>query len=220
MQNILKISLYFQIAVLLLCLSKPSDAAIIVSYGAPTNIVEGQSGTVDVFIRSTEADTDFLAAFSAEFRIETVVGSVLAFSNPQSESHIADPNYVFGSDTFGASSGLVNSPLVYIGGDGTFSGNPVVLPTTNALLFRLDLDASQATAGAQFRISLVNDATTSFLDDAFEATSTVNSSSFTNFATVNITAVPEPGTLAVMFSVGLYGGYRRLRTRSAGRNRL
>lgn len=191
---------------------------VFITYSGQT-ISPGGTGYIDVFVSSNAPATapDLIDSFSVRFQITPLSGSVvdgLQFLDPQSDAQLAMPNYLFAGDSLfspgptGAVSTTLNTNDTFIAGDGTISGNGRALDLSVApfLLFRLDLAAANAVAGDKFNISVVNDASTSFLDTA-AAELVIDSSSF---APLEITAVPEP-TAFTALSVAAVFAIRRFR---------
>ena len=225
----------FRVGLLTFCMITLSAASgfagIMISYSGGA-ISAGGIGFVDVLI-SSNADAltpDNLDFFSAHFQLTPVGGAVaggLQFVDPQGESQLGNGGYVFNLDSLGedgfvplgAVSTLVNLNDQYIAGDGTVSGIGIDLYDTSGsfLLFRLDLDASLATAGDQYTLALVDDLNTDFvsdLDNGFTS-HTLATGSFDNF-TITATgtaAVPEPSTLGFLV-VGAAGVVARRYRRS------
>ncbi len=186
------------------------SAAVIVSFGGPVSIMAGGgSSTIDVFVTSTDG-LDHLDVFSAEFLITPVGGASadgVQFSAVQAESQLANIDYVHGSNSAGSPIGNA-SGVSYIGGDSTLDGLGTLLPeNTWKLIFTLDLKTFTALAGEQYKISLVNDVNTLFLDPNFSEL-TIDNRSFepANAGTINVisaTVVPEPDSV-VVFGVSAF----------------
>ncbi len=189
----------------LLAIPSAAPAAIIITYVGGT-VTAGGLGTVDVMVSSNaaQATPDLLDSFSAHFRITPLGASPpsgLQFSNPQSDSQLSDPGYVFFGDSIspppiGLVTSAVNTNDDYVGGDATISmaGVPIHQNNGSFLLFRLNIDATLANLGNQFQIELKNDGGTQFFDPSFGGL-TLDGNSFNPFT---ITAVPEPGSFLLL----------------------
>lgn len=214
-------------SLLLLCLfpfASVGNAALIISYQG-SSITAGGFGFVDVWIDSNAAlaTPDNLDLFSGHFLIEPIGAATpggLRFVDPQTDSQLASVDYVLDGDSFGQAGfvplGTVstfNNPNdTYIGGDSTLSFLGVDLDASlgSFLLFRLDLDATQAVVGDQYTISLINGPFTDFFDSGFGPVSL----DAVSFASHTITAVPEPGSLGILAVSGLAGIWLRSRKQS------
>ncbi|QEF99254.1 hypothetical protein Mal15_33160 [Stieleria maiorica] len=196
-------------------ISTDSAAEIVIAFEPQVAINQGETGQLDVFIRSTAAQTDFLGIYSAKFRITPIAGGGLSFLDPPRDAHYGDSNYIFAGTTHDGLSSTVTAPNTIVAGDGTMGPAGVVEVTAeNRLLVTLDFDTSQAAVGSQFQISMVDDADTDFLDDGF-ASLPIAAESFSNFGTVTITAIPEPsGFAALGFAVSGMTLFRRRRRNS------
>ncbi|WP_197453692.1 PEP-CTERM sorting domain-containing protein [Caulifigura coniformis] len=201
-----------------LVLPAQATADLVVTIGS-TSIGEGGTGFVDVFLRSTTG-TDLLNGFSFEFTASPVVGTnVLAFSDPQSDSQLNDPSYIF----FGVSAaagppqtpvGDVGPENTYIGVDATDGGFSLFVPTTDVLLARLDLttlSSAPAVAGDVFSIDLEDTSLTAFFNNGPDQVP------YTSFSgTVTVSAVPEPSSLLLCAAgLGIAGMGRRRRFQKA-----
>jgi hypothetical protein len=211
--------------VVLVCLSVglfvPSlaRADLIISIGS-TSIVEGGTGFVDVFIRSDDIN-ELLSGFSFEFVISPMVGSnVLAFSDPQSDAQLNDPNYILAGASAAAGPpqtavGVVSPETTYVGVDGTPDASGVPVPLTNRLLARLDLStlsSTPAVAGNVFSIDLANTLQTIFFDDTFAAIPYTYTPGVVTVSAAS--SVPEPSSLLLCTgALGAAGLIRRSRAR-------
>lgn len=210
------------IALLLMLASAPvADAALIVTIGS-TNVYPGTSGTVDVYVRSTTG-TDQLTVASLQFQITPASPGAtgLSFTNPQSDSHLTAPGYIF----LGNSAAFISGPLpsstisttvtpddTFLGGDGTDDFSAVLVPTTDRLLTRLDLSALLS-AGGSFQISLVP---ASGLGGPFTVFYDQNFNPIEYNSTAGLITTPEPATMVVFGSLALAGfGAVRRRNRAA-----
>ncbi len=206
-----------------------SFGQVIVSYASPITIQQGAKGKLDVSIRSASRDADLLSVYSLDFLITPTSGTNLAFSNPQEHSHYSSPDYVFAGTGFYATSSSFVNPQRLVAGDGAFvldsNGNPLLDPggmeipdlvllssEFDRLIVSLDFDATGVSPG-EYRISLLNEGNTMFLDDSFLDELPIASASFSNFGIVTVTAVPEPGSILLASLGGLaLIGYRKRRT--------
>lgn len=207
-------ALYFVVAMCVL--SHSATAAIIVSY-VGSNITAGGFGTVDVMVSSNASSgtPDNLAFVAAHFRIAPIGSSPaggLQFVDPQGDSQLTDPNYVFfgnssGTSPLGVVSSFANPNDDYAGGDGTPLGVEIPLHSglSPYLLFRFNLDATLSNVGDQYELKLLNDGGTDFWDDA------TNSLAFSpvSYAPFTLTAVPEPSTFALMALGSAFYYFRR-----------
>jgi hypothetical protein len=183
-------------------IANKSSAEIVVTFQPEVTIVQGDTGQLDVFIRSNQAQSDLLSIYSAKFQITPLIGNGLAFLEPPLDSQYDSSDYIFAGTTFDGLSSTVRSTFsaanTIVAGDGTTGPTGFVeVPTDDRLLITLDFDTSQATIGSQFQISMVDDADTDFLDDGFTSLP-VAAASFSNFGTVTISAIPEPSCFAAL----------------------
>ncbi len=212
------------------------EAAIIVSFEG-ASISAGGTGFVDVFVSSNSDPTvseppDVLDSFSAHFRITPVGAAVvggLQFVDPQSDSQLAMPGYIFAPANslaiqFGVPVGTVstfaNSNDDFNGGDGTVDGLGVSLSLASYAhrLFRFNLDASLANPGDQYEIALIDDGGTEFLDTSFSPLP-LHSSSFNALTiTASSAAVPEPAS-GTLLAIAGFGVWIRRRWKSRGPQR-
>jgi hypothetical protein len=204
------------------------EAGIIVSFGtsAPNPMIAGSSGIIDVFVR-TDVGSETLDGFNVRVGLTPTGGSPiggLIFSATQSEAQLGDTDYVFfgislsqnTSTTIGTVSG---GGSLYTGFDASDDGSdipfpanpvPVILTTTDRLLYRLDLTA---VAAGTYDID-VSPGETIFLSDQFEESSAITFSSTPASLTVNgAAAVPEPASMAFLMvtctAVALRRRFRR-----------
>jgi hypothetical protein len=211
-------------------LLRPERAAaeLIVTVGN-ANVSQGGTGFVDVFIRSTAANTDRLDLFSAELQIASLGGGgeQLAFISPTTDAHLADPDYLFAGDSvnqaIGPPAGLATTTLTpndtYLGGDGTLSGSGLFVPTVDTLLFRLGLTTLTGNApmtGDAFAISLVLGVNTFFSNPDFDEfdlgeSSTLSGSITIDPAAPDATEVPEPSGLVLAGMLAGLGWLAHLR---------
>jgi hypothetical protein len=191
------------------------------------NLAVGQTGTVDVTIRSTGSDV--LDMFGGEFRIATMGGTQLEFVNPPTDTQLSDPGYLFNGDSAAASvsppSGnvLTNSTNndTYIGGDGTLSGNGVTVPGSSTLLLHLLVTAntiSPPQVGDTFQINLTSGAFT-FFSGPGPNFDNIPASFSPGTVTITGAAVPEPASLLI-WSLGGLATLSTLRGRRATPTRV
>lgn len=212
------------------CTSTSAGLIITFSNPTPSPFIAGMPGQLDVMVASNTMDQ--LNGFVAEFLLTPVTGTAggLVFTSTQSDSQLADPNYIFfgGSQSFnnGLPVGVVppvDMGTRYVGADFTDDGlggsAPVLVPETplEALLFRLDFSA--LTAGT-YEIRM-DEAKSDFFDqnDDLYPAGTVTSTPFTLTVASSSAAVPEPSSavgLAVLAATSMIM-YRR-RQRSASKN--
>jgi len=184
------------IATSCLIFNRAATAGLLVSVGN-TVIQEGGTGYVDVTIESDAPLGDPLAMFGFEFRIETAGATRLDFVTSQSDWQLTSSDYVFAGDSLAdlfPPVGTVATTIVpddtYVGGDGTESGDELLVGSLNRLLVRLEVTAQTAlppVLGDTFTIRLVDGPNTFFLDSAFNDVAYQST-----FGTVQV--VPEPAT--------------------------
>ncbi len=207
---------------LLTALSSQARAAIVVTIQDAT-IAAGGSGFVDVLISSNTSLNLDVAAYDFEI---TLVGtpariSTLQFTTPQ-VTEVGFADYVFAGDAAPIDVfTLNNSRFVAIAATESFNG--VSLTATTRLLARLELESVLGPGGTpalangeQFQISLVDSGDTFFGD--FEGNRLdVVPSSFASSGLItiqDITAVPEPSSLALCALGAAAMGWRIGRRRS------
>jgi len=203
------------LALSLMTLARSAQAELVVTVGN-LNLQPGATGSLDVFVRSTDG-TDNLDTFNAELRIAASGGTRLEFVDPPIDAQLGDARYVFPLDNsfaafLGAPSGMISAstPLTpndtYIGGDNTRLGLGVAVPANDKLLFTLavtaDTDAAPA-VGDTFTVSLIDSDFTYFLKPIDPETGILNYIPVTCVAgTVNI--VPEQSTISLLV-MGCFG---------------
>jgi hypothetical protein len=181
-----------------------SRAEFVIDIGDAT-VSPGGATTVPVYIRSTLAAGEPLNNFSFSFQLDTLGPTQLNFLDPQFDSQLTQPNYVFG----GNSTSLVFPPVgvvtttvvpndTFIGGDATFDGLSAVVPQSDVLLALLNfttLTALPPEIGNVFSVSLTANDNTAFYGEVFGP-----AVGFTS-TTGTVTVVPEP-TAAWLMAVG------------------
>jgi len=207
--------LWAVLALSLMMIARSAQAELVVTVGN-LNLQPGATGSLDVFVRSTDG-TDNLDTFSAELRIVASGGTRLEFVNPPIDAQLGDARYVFPLDNsfaafLGAPSGMISASTLltpndtYTGGDNTMLGQGVAVPTNDKLLFTLaitaDTDAAPA-VGDTFTVSLIDSDFTYFLKPIDPETGILNYIPVTCVAgTVNI--VPEQSTISLLV-MGCFG---------------
>ena len=185
------------------CLLVCNAQAGLIILAQNTQLASGGNGTLNVLISSN--GTDNVDTFQYKFAITGDLGNVgsLRFSVPQSNSEVADSNYIH-SDSDGFTSEPQNSPAYdeILGGDFTASFLGTDIDSTQLLLARFEIEhilpsgtPASAAVGDVFTVSLVNDADTFFLDNGFSNVDVLS----TTPGQVTLTAIPEPSSL-MMFS--------------------
>lgn len=184
------------------------EAGIIVTFGAsvPDPIIAGSSGTVDVYVRAN-AGTQTLDAFLVRVGLTPIAGSPaggVIFSAAQAEAQLGQTSYVFfgisqSQNTMTGIGTVSGSGSLYTGMDASDDGSsnpmPVILTTTNRLLYRLNLTG---VAAGTYAID-VNSDVSSFYSDQLDGSSTITYSSTAGSLTVNGAAsVPEPASMAFL----------------------
>ncbi len=198
-----------------------SRAGLIISFGGPVSVqAGGGTASIDVFVSSTDG-SDVLDIFGGEFELFPIGAAVaggLQFG-VQSEGQLIDPAYIHAGNSLGTPIGNVSGANneIYIGGDGTLNGLGTTVPTSpnQALLFRLNVQTTNAAAGDVYEIGLINSANTLFLDPNFSPL-TVDGLSFSNREVFNITpaAVPEPSSMILMLAGAAIGAWEVRRRRA------
>jgi len=187
----------------------PVRADLIISVES-ANVASGGTGTVDVFVTSTNNDS--LGVTSLQFDISRISGaSTLQFTNPQSNSFLGQSNYVFTGNSFdsinsvsffGSPTTTVTPNDTLLGGDNTNDFTNVTLTSGQPYLLAALTVQSQtgAAVGDQFQISL--DPSSSFLLSDFSPTAPYTSDPGTITISPPSVATPEPGTLTLLISGG------------------
>ena len=202
------------IALLLVCVQLPTQAAIIVEVQDSTVSANG-TGFLDVFIRSD--NNDLLDVFSITAEITGSVGDgTLSFSSSQTDIR-TESNYVFLGDSGGYST-TVTSSTEMNANDGTASLNGVALSSTY-LVARLNFEHNEtgSSVGDSYSVTLIGVGTDPFSDKTWFADTgyagiaidTVNSD-FVGTVTVT-SAVPEPAMFSVLGVVGCLAFRKRRR---------
>jgi hypothetical protein len=209
---------------LLSLVAAPARAGLVVSIGS-TSIVQGGTGSIDVYLSSTASPSmpDQINDYSFTLQILPEGTGNLEFSASQSFGYLNSSQYVFFGDSADYIAGTISPPPVggfsftssggynndsFLGFDNTHSFNPVSLSTSSGqvLLATLSLDASITSAGETFTIALVPDmgsgssnggASTYFnvVDSNFNELSAVPFTSSSGAVTIITSAVPEPASI-------------------------
>jgi len=187
-----------------------AEAGFDISFGpsngltsGPISFVEGQAGKLHVFIqRDAVVTTPALDSFTVQFNLTSVESPAngLLFTNPQQQSQLVSANYVFSGNSVVANSNgaqtigsVQNSGLRYTGSDTVFAA-AVAVPTSNRLLFSLDLNP---VAEGNYLISVAAASSFISLDPNFNPISVPFTSST---GSIRVNAVPEPSALALLTS--------------------
>lgn len=188
-----------------------SKADLIIEFGS-TSFSPGGSGSIDVFVRSSDG-LDSFNFFSAKFQIVPVNGPGFLYFKPsfdsmspndaskQTNAEVNTDSYVFylDSQSFDASVNEV-PPLNMVQSDFATSNKPV--PTAiqdRFLLASLDLYHQTEGAGdASYRVFLVEDSDQTFFENLDQDRLGVDSRSYSNSGLVTITSVPEPSTTVLL----------------------
>lgn len=155
---------------------------------------------VDVFVSSTGNDKVGLVNY--EFAISGIgTSGILEFADNQSQlvQNISGARpYLFLGDTSAGNYSLSKTaPLFASGGDFTLSLSDAEIGTSPRLLSRLRLQhitPSPAATSGTYQIKLVNGANSFFNSLESGSSVAIDPASFDNFATITVTAVPEPAT--------------------------
>ena len=187
---------------------------------AAHSIAAGGTGSVNVMI-SGAGESLNVTGFQFLITPNSPTTTQLAFVNPQADSELSNPNYVFAghSADFNLPLPVGNVTSTNFTND-TFTGGDNYDPTTGSatvtssvLLVTLDLTTRTGmspSVGDSFSIALLPNNFTLFLDPS------LNSIAYTSTpGTVTIIkAVPEPASMAILGSgCLLLGGFRRLSSR-------
>lgn len=201
-----------------------AEAAIHLSIGNIA-MAPGSAGVIDVWV-SSDSPSEVLGQYGIELQIQTLVGtSQLEFVSTQSDSQLADSNYVFFGDSAVAPGpvGVVNSIFGpddnYVGSDISLSGANYAVNPTAKLLSRLDLTTltgNPPQAGDQFLIVVVPGVNTYFADSEFDFYDYDSTGGLVTIETQS-TSIPEPLSMAVW---GLFAGGVMLIRRRSSRCRL
>lgn len=205
------------IAVLLgLMAPATGQASVIISFrlSSPSPIVAGGDGSVDILIRSSSGPQT-LSGYSLELPLTG--GTGLTFTDPQDNSYVTDPAYVFGDPALHLSSTEPSSSNIAAGfNEGVlfntvdfFSGEFVELSdSSDMLLGRLKLAADPGAGSGTYTISLLlGDALISdalFVDQNFDPIEYAAASG--TIEVLGTTTVPEPSSLTLIIcAVGCVG---------------
>ncbi len=207
---------------LLVLAAIPVRAGLVISVGS-TSIVQGGTGSIDVYLSSTAtpATPDQLDDYAFTLQIMPIDAGNLAFSTPQGFAYLSSPQYVFYGDSADYIAGIASPPPLggavtqtvynndtFLGFDNTNSLNPVSLSTSSGplLLASLSLDASITSAGESFTVALVPTSGNGSMASGASSYFNVVDSNFNEISavpfgstsgTVNIIAasVPEPASM-------------------------
>jgi hypothetical protein len=226
------------LAVLLLICAVPARADFVVSIGNVT-ILQGGTGTLDVFLTSTASSSSPDSLNNYAFTLQITGPHELQFASTQSFSYLSNSQYVFSGDSTNqmtSSPGGTVTTTVYtndtfIGNDSTNSGNPVSLSSSNTpvLLAALTLSAAITAVGDSYTIGLVPSSGSgsisqnpnNFFDNFdFNTGAELSAVPFTSTpGTVIISAasIPEPssivsGLTAMLIGAGVHADRRPRRT--------
>lgn len=189
----------------------PTRAGFIITIG-DQELVQGDSELVDVMIRSDNPAGDPLTGFGFEFVITPTGPRTLQFVEPQSDSHLAQPSYVFSGNSAdliaGDPVGVVSSSgggtnNRFVGGDDTNDASDVTV-TGDQLLARLNLTSTRGLApivGDVFTITLERSAFTTFDSNAGPIDFTSVPGQVTIIGPVNPVPEPSPFFLAILGGV-------------------
>ena len=195
---------------------------VINTVSSAANYNVGDTGSVSVFVHSTNAPNDALDSFLFDLNISG--GSGVTFSIPQSESFLTNNNYVFFQRSANIALSLPATSVSNAGATLTMADVSYDLtpgPTLGNLLPRTILDANSPfllgtftfTANAVGNYSIGLDPSSSFSDVNFN---TFNYSA--NPANFSVSAVPEPSSflMASLTAAGcLLARRRRKKMRGA-----
>lgn len=219
----------------LLAWCSPTFADVFIVLPGSHQIMIGASTSIDVFIASnaTATNPDNLASFAAAFQIIPLTpssGGGVQFTNPQRDSQIHDPGYVFANDSLidslldkasnVSSVNYTNDRL--LAGDASLLGDGALLVTDDPLrlLLRLDLNATSLTSriGSQFQLVLIDDSANpdplTHFWDLDQNDLGIDPASFT--PTLITVVVPEPCSLcgSAIGVLGAVAAYRNRKRRS------
>lgn len=176
------------------------------------SISAGGAGFVDVLISSNATLTDLVASFGFEFQISApTVNGALRFSAVQSDSETTaqgplDYDYVFLGDSINFTAvRQITDEQSLVGGDAASTN--AVISGGPFLMARLELEhitgTPLAAVGETFTISLIPGPFTTFADANGDPVAPFSSSSGT--VTITSAAVPEPGSVSVLFASSVFG---------------
>jgi hypothetical protein len=162
---------------------------------------------VDVTI-SGASNSLALAGYQFLITPNSPTTSQLAFLNPQSDSALTNPDYVFAGNSsdqkLGVAMGNVTSTNytddTFTGGDQTADGSNVLV-SASKLLLTLDLTTKTAVPpmiGDSFTLTLVNDSRFTFFHDS--SGTSIPFTSTPGTITIISGSVPEPSSLAIAIS--------------------
>jgi hypothetical protein len=181
-------------------------------------------GFVDVYLRSTVANANLLDFVVAEFQITSGGATQLAFISPTTDTHLFDSGYLFAGDGANVLLDLPASLLLttlttndtYLGGDGTYTGEGVLVPTDDTLLFRLGvttLSDEPPVEGDLFTLNVILGPGTGFFTPDIEELTLADSSRLAGVITIGPAStsseVPEPSSLLLMGLTAAVGIFSR-----------
>jgi len=202
-----------------------AEGGFVVSFGAgsgttagPVSFVEGQAGRLNVFIQRDAFPTEPLLSFTVRVNLSAVGGAPangLLFASTQQQSQLVSTSYVFaGNSSVVSNNGQVGNVqlngLRYTGSD-TVVGSAVSVPTSNRILFSLDMNpVAQGTYQISVDTTLNATGFVGFLDEIPVSIPFAHSAGL-------LSVVPEPGSILLLFSSipAFYLAYRRTRARFA-----
>jgi len=208
-------NLLFRITGILMCyfgvIAHPQslNAALVFTF-QDTSVVAGSSGSIEVFVSST--GTDFVTLMNFEFAITgSDPSGVLNFNPIQTAAAEIqnDPRYIFFNDSAAYGVNLLD-PITLVGGDSKASLPDVMVGGSPLLLARLQLEHITPTplvSTGTYKISLVQGLNSIFFDKDLGEVD-IDASSFVNFGTVTISAVPEPSSILLSGAMAAVLGLR------------
>lgn len=199
------------VCVLLGTMCASASANMVISIDSLT-LQAGQAGDVNVWISSDALGGELLNSFGFEFRIATAGSTRLEFVDPQPDSQLTESNYVFSGNSgdanvptpVGTVSTVVTPNDTFIGGDFTNDFSDVTVSSSPLLLATLRVTADTVLPpgdGDSFTVSLVDGLSTYFASNANPSLSYRSSS---GTVTIQAAVVPEPSSLLIVASGGVF----------------